>query len=60
MELLLDNGANVNTEGGEYGNALQAASYKGKQEVMQLLLDNRGLSTRSAAFMAMLYMLPDA
>ncbi|CAH0055789.1 unnamed protein product [Clonostachys solani] len=32
-------GADVNAQGGKHGNALQAASYKGHQEVVQLLLD---------------------
>ena len=39
IQLLLDEGANVNTQGGEYGNALQAAIYKGNLAAMQLLLD---------------------
>lgn len=36
---LLDKGADVNTQGGGYGNALQAASVRGHKEVVQLLLD---------------------
>lgn len=36
---LITEGADVNAKGGNYGNALQAASSKGKLEVMQLLLD---------------------
>jgi ankyrin repeat protein len=36
---LLDNGADVNAQGGYYGNALQAASVRGYQEITQLLLD---------------------
>ncbi|KAK6703656.1 hypothetical protein SNK04_013586 [Fusarium graminearum] len=32
-------GADVNSQGGQYCNALQAASYKGSLEVTQLLLD---------------------
>jgi len=39
MELLLNKGANVNAEGGEYGNALQAASYNGHEAIIKLLLD---------------------
>ncbi|PSN59252.1 hypothetical protein BS50DRAFT_475913, partial [Corynespora cassiicola Philippines] len=38
-KLLLDKGANVNAEGGEYGNALQEASDRGHKEIVQLLLD---------------------
>jgi ankyrin repeat protein len=37
--LLLDKGANANAQGGHYGNALQAASYRGDAEVIGLLLD---------------------
>jgi ankyrin repeat protein len=29
VKLLLENGAEVNAKGGEYGNALQAASFNG-------------------------------
>ncbi|KAJ4034165.1 hypothetical protein NW758_011123 [Fusarium oxysporum] len=36
---LMTEGADVNAQGGEYGNALQAASYEGNLEVVQLLLD---------------------
>ena len=38
-EWLLNNGANVNAQGGYYGNALQAALAKGHEKVVQLLLD---------------------
>ncbi|KAM3513179.1 hypothetical protein MY11210_003204 [Beauveria gryllotalpidicola] len=37
---LIGKGADVNARGGFYGNALQAASTKGYQEIIQLLLDN--------------------
>ena len=33
-----EDGAEVNAQGGEYGNALQAASYQGHQEIVKLLL----------------------
>ncbi|KAK2603444.1 hypothetical protein QQS21_004395 [Conoideocrella luteorostrata] len=36
---LIHNGADVNTQGGYYGSVLQAASYRGHQEIVQLLLD---------------------
>ena len=39
IQLLLDKGADVNAQGGEYGTALRAAAYKGSREVVQLLLD---------------------
>ncbi|KAF2787420.1 ankyrin, partial [Melanomma pulvis-pyrius CBS 109.77] len=38
-KLLLDKGADINTQGGEYGNALQAASVQGHEQVVKLLLD---------------------
>jgi ankyrin repeat protein len=38
-KLLLDNGADVNAQGGEYGNALQAAARQANQEIIKLLLD---------------------
>jgi hypothetical protein len=33
-------GIDVNVQGGEYGNALQAASYGGHTQIIQMLLDN--------------------
>ncbi|KAJ5865432.1 NACHT nucleoside triphosphatase [Penicillium soppii] len=36
---IIGKGADVNAEGGYYGNALQAASYQGHQEIVRLLLD---------------------
>ena len=38
VELLLSKGADVNAQGGEYGNALQAASDGGHEKVVELLL----------------------
>jgi ankyrin repeat protein len=38
VELLLGQGADVNAQGGYYGNALQAASYQGHEKVVELLL----------------------
>ncbi|EMC97141.1 hypothetical protein BAUCODRAFT_106474 [Baudoinia panamericana UAMH 10762] len=37
--LLLDKGADVNAQGGRYGNALQAVSFKGQAEIVRILLD---------------------
>ena len=37
--VLLEKGANVNAQGGHYGTALQAASYKGHDQVVQRLLE---------------------
>jgi len=39
VRMLLENGADVNAQGGQYGNALQAASCGGHQEVVQILLE---------------------
>jgi hypothetical protein len=38
-KLLLHRGANANTQGGPFGNALQAAALRGIPEIVQLLLD---------------------
>lgn len=38
--MLLDQGAEVNAQGGKYGNALQAASAKDHEKVVQMLLDD--------------------
>jgi ankyrin repeat protein len=37
---IMDGGADVNTEGGEYGNALQAAALGGNEAVIRLLVAN--------------------
>ncbi|KAF7574509.1 vegetative incompatibility protein HET-E-1 [Pyrenophora tritici-repentis] len=37
--LLLDQGVDVNAQGGRYGNALQAASRKGRWQIVEMLLD---------------------
>jgi ankyrin repeat protein len=39
VTLLLDKGVDVNAQSGWYGNALQAASSKGYEQVVKLLLD---------------------
>jgi ankyrin repeat protein len=39
VRLLLENGADINAEGGEHGTALQAASAEGHQEIVRMLLD---------------------
>jgi ankyrin repeat protein len=39
VHLLLDKGADVNAQGGYYGNALQAASFGGHEQVVKMLLD---------------------
>ena len=40
MQMLLDAGADINTRGGEYSSALEAASYPGSSKTMRILLDN--------------------
>ncbi|KAJ7067345.1 hypothetical protein C8F01DRAFT_1247725 [Mycena amicta] len=39
LQKLIGQGAEVNAQGGDYGNALQAASWKGHIEIVHLLLD---------------------
>ncbi|KAF2142278.1 uncharacterized protein K452DRAFT_250214 [Aplosporella prunicola CBS 121167] len=39
VKMLLDKGADVNAQGGTYGNALQAASSLGHEKIVQMLLD---------------------
>jgi ankyrin repeat protein len=41
VQMLLDEGAEVNAQGGHYGNVLQAASSGGHEKVVQMLL-NKG------------------
>lgn len=45
VEKVLNDGADVNAQGGWYGNALQAASSGGHQEILQILVDNGALLT---------------
>ena len=42
--MLLEQGADVNAQGGEDGDALQAASYGGHKEVVQMLLEQGATS----------------
>ena len=37
MKLLLEKGADVNAQGGYFGNSLQAASYRGQEAMVKLL-----------------------
>ena len=37
--MLLDKGADINAQGGHYGNALQAVSYGGHEKEVQMLLN---------------------
>jgi ankyrin repeat protein len=39
VKKLLDNKANINAQGGYYGDALQAASFRGHEQVVKTLLD---------------------
>jgi ankyrin repeat protein len=45
--LLLENGADVNAQGGKHGTALQAASDRGHQAMVELLLENGANITSS-------------
>lgn len=40
VQILLENGADVNKQGGDYGNALQAAAFNGNLDIVQKLLDH--------------------
>lgn len=42
VQLFLIKGAEVNTEGGTYGEALSAASCQGHENAVKLLLEKRG------------------
>ncbi|KAI1676258.1 Ankyrin repeat domain protein [Pyrenophora tritici-repentis] len=48
--LLLDAGADVNAQGGEYGNALQAASSGGHEQVVKMLL-NQGADVNAQGWL---------
>jgi ankyrin repeat protein len=39
VKVLLEKGAEVNAQGGEYGNALQAASFGGHEAIVKVLLE---------------------
>jgi ankyrin repeat protein len=39
VELLLEKGANINVQGGQYGSALQAALFGGWEGLVKLLID---------------------
>jgi ankyrin repeat protein len=39
VEMLLEKGADVNAQGGDYGNALHAASVEGHEKVVEMLLE---------------------
>jgi ankyrin repeat protein len=49
VRLLLEKGANVHAEGGEYGTALQAASAEGHEAVVRLLQDKGGPTSAAAS-----------
>ncbi|KAJ4300817.1 hypothetical protein N0V90_002905 [Kalmusia sp. IMI 367209] len=40
-KMLLNQGAEVNAQGGDYGNALQAASAEGHEQIVKILLDSK-------------------
>ena len=39
VQILMDAGADMNTQDGYYGNALLATSYEGNEKVVQILMD---------------------
>jgi hypothetical protein len=47
--ILIEKGADVNAQGGYYGNALQAASHGGHEQVARLLIENSVHTTRPSA-----------
>ena len=46
VQLLLDRGADIHVQAGEYWTVLSVAAYRGDEKIVQLLLD-RGANTRS-------------
>jgi ankyrin repeat protein len=40
VQLLIEHSANVNAQGGDFGNALQAASFNGHMTIIQLLIEH--------------------
>ncbi|KAJ6574280.1 hypothetical protein B0H19DRAFT_844193, partial [Mycena capillaripes] len=40
VQLLIENGAEVNMQDGQFGGALQAASADGHKDIVQLLIEN--------------------
>jgi ankyrin repeat protein len=43
VRYLVEQGANVNIEGGKYGTALQAARCQGNRDIVDYLLENGGI-----------------
>lgn len=51
LQMLLDNGANVNADAGSFGTALTAASYRGHRKIVEMLLDRGAkLTTENESF----------
>ena len=51
---VLEAGANVNLESGHYGNALSAAVYFGKTDIVELLLDQGAVANTASVQTAIL------
>ena len=49
VRMLLDKGADINAQGGYYGNALQAALVYGYDQVVRILLDNGAVDINGGA-----------
>jgi ankyrin repeat protein len=56
VTLLLEKGADVNAQGGDYGNALYAASNRGHDSVVTLLLEKGADVNAQGVTMAMPFM----
>ncbi|EXF78839.1 pfs domain-containing protein [Colletotrichum fioriniae PJ7] len=50
QKLLLERDADVNVEGGEFGTALQAASYNGRVDMVRLLLESNAMVDTQGAY----------
>ncbi|KAJ7841907.1 ankyrin repeat-containing domain protein [Mycena olivaceomarginata] len=53
VQLLLDHGADVNAEGGEYGSAVEVAVEQGQEEIIQLLLQHGADANAELLYVAM-------
>jgi hypothetical protein len=42
--MLLNEGADINAQGGRYGDAMNAAAYRGHTEILDLLITNCSIS----------------
>ncbi|KAK7177829.1 hypothetical protein PSPO01_16121, partial [Paraphaeosphaeria sporulosa] len=59
VQLLLDKGAEINAQGGVYGNALQAASERGHEAIVKLLVEKGAEAASSRGHEAIVKLLLD-